>query len=152
MLEKVQGIMKKDNKEKMSREESFIIIDEWADKTRSRLYGEGLEETKDMLWREVMDERLVIEDDFKSFKYKLEEPPIDQSTEKPAFEMVKIKKTKIDKVLKAEEKKSRSAQNIDLIKSHCVYDDGEEIPEGFIMRLDPKDVTTIVSVIQSFFY
>jgi hypothetical protein len=153
------GIMNRENKEskreKMTREESFDLIEKWVESSGARIYGDDLVELQDVLWQSVVSERLVLEEGTKrDFKYVLEEPIVFKDGS-GAISMMKIKSSKIGKVFETEKYKSEGARATAMIKLHCSIDkDGEDsdIQIGFIERLFTRDSIVIQAVIMAFFF
>lgn len=149
---KESSIHRVKKKEKISREESFDIIKGWIDETRSRVYGDDLKELQDMLWISVVDDRLVLDKDEKrKFTYILEEP-IHKKDGSGSISIFKISKQTMNEVFKTEDQKSTSAKTTTMIQTFCTDSEGEEIPAGFISRLDPRDSITIQAIITAFFF
>lgn len=145
----VQSIGKK---EKITREESFKKIAEWVDVSRSRVYGDDLKELQDMLWVAVVDERLALDKDEKrKFTYTLEEK-IQKKDGSGSIEMFKIVPQQMGKVFESEDQKSTAAKTTSLIQAYCKDSGMNEIPAGFITRLDPRDSIVIQAVITAFFF
>lgn len=144
--------MKTDRKEKMTREESFTMVEKWVDETRSRVYGKDLEELQDILWISVVDERLKLDENIKrNFIYKLEEP-IEKLDGSGDISIFKISPSKMNKVFQIEDKKSTSERSTSLIQTYCKDSESNEIPVGFITRLDPRDSIVIQAIINAFFF
>jgi hypothetical protein len=144
---------KKDNKKKdrMSREEAFEIIENWVEETRSRVYGEALKKLQDELYIAVIDERLKMDESEKrKFIYVLEEP-IQKKDGSDSISMFHISKRNQSEVFEMEKFKTKSAQTENLMQTYCKDSQGENIPIGFISRIDPRDSGVVQSIINEFF-
>lgn len=147
----VMGMTTKRKKERMKRESAFEIVEKWVDETRSRVYGEELEELQDILWIAVVDDNLVMDvNEKRKFIYKLEEP-IEKKDGSESISMVHISKRQLSEVFEMEKYKTDSAKTEQLIKTYCKDSDGKDISIGFISRMDPRDTKTIIAVVNAFF-
>jgi hypothetical protein len=143
----------KTKEEKMTREQAFLKIENWINETRSKAYGESLLELQDIIWVAVADERLVLDENEKlKFIYVLEDPITSKNDGSAVLSMVHMKSQTMKKIFEIEKCKSTSEKSYKMIESFCTNSDGEEIPIGNIMSLNPRDSIIIQAVISAFFF
>lgn len=137
-------------KETKTKAEIDAIIDGWLEDRECNFDEETANEYKRPLFFAVKKDRLSYNDSERSFTYMLKSP-IKNDKGEDKYSMFKISPSKIGNKTDIEKQKLSIDQTIQTFKAYCTDTNGEEIPIGFLMKIDDDDQDVLLAIILGFF-
>lgn len=136
---------------KMTQEEAFELIQEWAEYMEVKLSDDDLDEVKQELWMAVTKERLTFDESEEIFKYVLKKPIKDIHEKNVMYSILYLKESQMKDKKGMSKTKSDIDTAVQMYRSYCTDTEGNKIEVGFLERLYDRDMQNINAIILGFF-